>query len=59
METISTVGYGDYTGGTKAEYLFSMLVEFSGMTLCSVLMFSVQKMFSEDFNFESYIEIKY
>jgi hypothetical protein len=29
------------------------------MTLCSVLMFSVQKMFSEDFNFESYIEIKY
>jgi hypothetical protein len=59
METISTVGYGDYSGGTRAEYLFSLLVEFSGMTLCSVLMFSVSQMFTEDFNFESYIEANY
>ena len=55
METISTVGYGDYTGGTRAEYLFSLLVEFSGMTLCSVLMFSISKLFTEDFNFDTYI----
>jgi hypothetical protein len=59
METISTVGYGDYSGGTRAEYLFSLTVEFSGMTLCSVLMFSVSQMFTEDFNFESYIEANY
>lgn len=59
METISTVGYGDYSGGTKAEYLFTMIVQFSGLTLCSVLMFSANQLFAEDFTFENYIEGKY
>jgi hypothetical protein len=59
METISTVGYGDYSGATSAEYCFSLLVEFSGMTLCAVLMFSVQRLFAEDFSFDTYIAHNY
>jgi hypothetical protein len=59
METISTVGYGDYTGGTRAEYIFSMLVEFSGLSLCSVLMFTVNNLSKKDFHFAVYIEDKY
>jgi hypothetical protein len=59
METITTVGYGDYSGGTKAEYIFSMIVEFSGLSLCSILMFAVDKLFQEDFHFAAYIEDKY
>jgi len=27
LETITTVGYGDYTGGTRNEYLFTMVLE--------------------------------
>jgi hypothetical protein len=56
METITTVGYGDYSGGTKAEYLFSMIVEFFGLSLCSILMFAVTKIFADEFTFEKFIE---
>jgi hypothetical protein len=59
METITTVGYGDYSGGTKAEYLFSMIVEFFGLSLCSILMFSVTKIFADEFNFDKFIELNF
>jgi hypothetical protein len=55
-ETISTVGYGNYSGGTSAEYLFSMIVEFSGLSLVSILMFSLSKIIAEEFNFEKFVE---
>ena len=59
METISTVGYGDYSGSTKAEYLFSMLVEFTGLAFFSLLMFIIDKVFKEEFSFERYIDTKF
>lgn len=27
LQTITTVGYGDYTGSTRNEYLFAMVLE--------------------------------
>jgi undecaprenyl pyrophosphate phosphatase UppP len=59
METITTVGYGDYSGATTAEYLFSMIVEFSGLILTAVLMYSVDRVFQDDSGFDQYIEHKY
>ena len=37
-EVITTVGYGDYTGNTENEYIFSIVLEFVGMTFFSILM---------------------
>ncbi len=34
----STVGYGDYSWGTKGEMLFCILLEFGGMTFFSLTM---------------------
>jgi len=38
FEVFATVGYGDVTGKTKNEYLFSVLLEFMGMTFFSLVM---------------------
>jgi len=38
---ISTTGYGDYTGGTQVEYLFSIVIEFTGVIVFVVLMYLV------------------
>ena len=37
MSTITTVGYGDYTGSTSPELLFSIFLEFSGMCLFAII----------------------
>ena len=44
--TMSTVGYGDISGNTKYEYLFSMCVEFVGLTFFSLLTGTINVMFS-------------
>jgi hypothetical protein len=36
--TLTTVGYGDYSGNTTKEYIFSMILEFLGLTFFSILM---------------------
>lgn len=38
---ITTVGYGDYTGGTTIEYLISIVLEFTGLCVFSVLMYMI------------------
>mmetsp|Transcript_21052 Transcript_21052/g.32588 ORF Transcript_21052/g.32588 Transcript_21052/m.32588 type:complete len:98 (-) Transcript_21052:1743-2036(-) len=48
LTTITTVGYGDITGSTTAEYLFSMCVEFIGLTFFSFLTGTISVMFSGD-----------
>ena len=55
MTTITTVGYGDITGSTTYEYLFSMIVEFVGLTFFSLMTGTVSVMFSGDLSFESLI----
>ncbi len=34
---ITTVGYGDFVGGTTAEYLVSLLMELTGFIVFSIL----------------------
>ena len=38
FEVITTVGYGDFTGWTSAEQLYSILVQFVGLVFFSLLM---------------------
>ena len=38
---ITTVGYGDYTGSTSVEYLFSLLVELFGFIIFATLRIAV------------------
>ena len=34
---VTTVGYGDYTGGTTIEYVFSFAIEFFGFVIFSLI----------------------
>ena len=38
---VTTVGYGDYTGGTTLEYAFSFAIEFCGFVIFAVLQVAV------------------
>jgi hypothetical protein len=58
FEVITTVGYGDYTGSTNNEYLFSIGLEFLGLTFFSFLMGSITSLFSTTDDFDSLIEEK-
>ena len=58
LTTITTVGYGDITGNTTNEYIFSMCVEFIGLTFFSFLTGTISVMFSGDQSFESLINAR-
>ena len=58
LTTITTVGYGDISGTTTIEYLFSMGVEFIGLTFFSFLTGTISVMFSGDQSFESLINAR-
>jgi len=58
LTTITTVGYGDISGSTTYEYLFSMCVEFIGLTFFSFLTGTISVMFSGDQSFESLINAR-
>lgn len=58
LTTITTVGYGDITGSTTNEYIFSMCVEFIGLTFFSFLTGTISVMFSGDQSFESLINAR-
>ena len=58
FEVITTVGYGDYTGQTSNEYIFSIILEFLGLTFFSFLMGSINGIFNTKDNFDDLIEEK-
>ena len=58
FEVITTVGYGDYAGHTQSEYVFLMVVEFTGLVIFSFLMNSVSTVFSSSDEFEDHKEDK-
>ena len=58
LTTITTVGYGDISGTTSEEYIFSMFVEFIGLTFFSLLTGTISVMFSSDQSFESLINAR-
>ena len=49
---VTTVGYGDYAGGTTLEYMFTIFLEFFGMVVFSVLEVTVQQVV----NIESFVD---
>lgn len=55
---ITTVGYGDFSGRTNNEYIFSIILEFFGLSFFSFLMGSISGIFSTSDDFESLIESK-
>lgn len=58
LTTITTVGYGDINGTTSPEIIFTMVVEFVGLTVFSFLTGTISTLFSGDQNFESLITEK-
>lgn len=58
FEVITTVGYGDYSGATSEEYIFSIILEFMGLTFFSFLMGSINGIFNTSDNFDDLIEEK-
>ena len=58
FEVITTVGYGDYSGSTSGEYIFSIALEFLGLTFFSFLMGSINSIFNTSDNFDDLIEEK-
>ena len=52
------MGYGDYSGATSNEYIFSIGLEFLGLTFFSFLMGSINGIFNTSDNFDDLIEEK-
>lgn len=52
------MGYGDYSGATEHEYLFSIALEFLGLTFFSFLMGSINKLFNTSDSFDDLMEEK-
>jgi len=55
FEVITTVGYGDYAGSTSGEFIFSILLEFIGLTFFSFFMNSVNEFFNVSDSFDDLI----
>jgi hypothetical protein len=51
---VSTTGYGDYTGGTRVEYLFTIFIEFTGVIVFVVLMYLVDNIVSTNSSFTAF-----
>jgi hypothetical protein len=58
FEVVTTVGYGDFTGKTPYEYVFSIILEFLGLSFFSFLMGSINTIFNTKDNFNDLIEEK-
>ena len=46
MTTLTTVGYGDIYGTTNEEYIYTMIVEFIGILVFSIIMSTVNTFLS-------------
>ena len=55
---ITTVGYGDFTGTTTEEYIFSIFLEFVGLIFFSFLMGSIRSIFNQSDSFEDLVEMR-
>lgn len=52
LTTLTTVGYGDYSGGTSREYLVSLLFEFVGFCYNAILISIMSTVFSSEITFD-------
>ena len=51
FETLTTVGYGDYSGGSSGEYLITMLFEFIGFCYNAILISIMTSFFASQTSF--------
>lgn len=51
---VTTVGYGDYSGGTTLEYLFTIGLEFMGLAVFSVLQVAVLQVVQTDSSYRGF-----
>lgn len=51
---ITTVGYGDYAGGTTIEYIASFGLEFFGLVVFSMLQVAVDTVIQYDISYDSF-----
>jgi hypothetical protein len=58
LTVITTVGYGDYTGGTMIEYIIIVFLEFTGLIVFSVLMILIENVADSNYNFSKYADDK-
>lgn len=56
---MSTVGYGDFAGTTKIEYLITLFLEFSGLIVFSFLSFSLMKIQDGTFDYNQFLSEKF
>ena len=57
-ETITTVGYGDYSGKQNDELIFTMLLQFIGLIFFSLLMAAIKDTLFRNTRFDNLIEEK-
>lgn len=58
MQTIVTVGYGDYCAVTKQEYIFMIFIEFMGIMVMSVSATTITNLFKKSINFKDQMREK-
>ena len=56
--TLTTVGYGDYSGGTTREYCVSLAFEFVGFCFNAVLITVMSSFFSADMTFDDLLDAR-
>lgn len=56
---ITTVGYGDFTGGTTGEYLVTIAIEFVGIICFTVLISLVNQLAESSLTYEKLIFDKF
>ena len=52
---VTTVGYGDYTGSTSLEYVFTFGIEFFGFVIFAALQIALSQIIKIDSSFKGFI----
>lgn len=55
---LTTVGYGDYSGFTSDEYLFTIALEFCGLNLFALLTVQIEPLVTPEIDFSAMLMIK-
>ena len=56
---MSTVGYGDFAGTTKIEYLSTLFLEFGGLVVFAFLSFFLMKIKEGTFDYDQFLSEKF
>lgn len=56
-EVITTVGYGDYAGGTTIEYLFTLFLEFLGFVIFAGFYVAVLQIVQVETSWKAYVNM--